>query len=389
MNVAISTTRPFHAPLLANALVSHGAAVTMYSSAPRRFFRKMDPAVRMRLVPSVLQVGMHAFHWRLSANLLHLDSAIYDHTAAMLLQPRDLFIGWATAALASGRKAKRRGAQFVLDRACPHVDFQQRVVGAEADKVGARWAPEPAWFHERQLAEYAEADTILAPSEYTRSTFPEELRKKVLKAPLLGRCNFPAEVSFERNTTFTVGVVGGQPLRKGYLYLLEAWKKLALPNAKLLIRSDFEGYPRLKELADAQPSVELIGYVPDIEDFYSKCDLFILPSIDDGFGMALFEAMAYGLPCIATTHCGSSELLTSGEDSVIVEPFSSDQLAEAILSIYKSEEFRQHIARNGRSTIQGLMPEGRSPVYEDAIGALIAQSHVESHGLPMKPLPTR
>ena len=389
MNVAISTTRPFHAPLLANALVAHGASVTMYSSAPRRFFRKMDPGVHMRLVPSILQVGMHAFHWRLSANLLHLDSAMYDHTAALLLSPDNMFIGWATAALATGRKAKQHGARFVLDRACPHVDFQQRVVGAEADKVGIKWQPEPAWFRDRQLAEYAEADTILAPSEYTRNTFPDELRPKVLKAPLLGRCNFPADVSFDRNSTFTVGVVGGQPLRKGYLYLLEAWKKLALPNAKLLIRSDFDGYPRLKELADAQPSVELIGYVPDIVDFYARCDLFILPSIDDGFGMALFEAMAYGLPCIATTHCGSSELLTSGHDSIIVQPFSSDQLADAILLLYESEDFRQQIARNGRSTIKALMPDGRSPLYDDCIGSLVASSRTESPGVDMKPLPSR
>ncbi len=389
MNVAISTTRPFHAPLLANALVAHGASVTMYSSAPRRFFRKMDPGVQMRLVPSVLQVGMHAFHWRLSANLLHLDSAMYDHTAALLLSPEDMFIGWATAALASGRKAKRRGARFVLDRACPHVDFQQHIVGAEADKVGVKWQPEPAWFRERQLAEYAEADTIIAPSEYTRQTFPDDLRHKLLKAPLLGRCNFPADISFDRNATFTVGVVGGQPLRKGYLYLLEAWKKLALPNAKLLIRSDFEGYPRLKELAEAQPSVKLIGYVPDIADFYSKCDLFILPSIDDGFGMALFEAMAYGLPCIATTHCGSSELLTSGQDSIIVEPFSSDQLAEAILLFYESEDFRQQIARQGRQKIHSLMPDGRSPLYDDAIGSLVAQSRADNRAVAMKPVPTR
>lgn len=389
MNVAISTTRPFHAPLLANAFVAHGATVTMYSSAPRRFFRKMDAGVRMRLVPSVFQVGMHALHWRLSSNMLHMDSAMYDHTAALLLNPGDMFIGWATATLASGRKAKRRGARFVLDRACPHVNFQQSVVGAEADKVGVTWKKQPAWFLERQLAEYAEADTILAPSEYTRRTFPDELRKKIVKAPLLGRCNFPAEVSYARNSTFTVGVVGGQPLRKGYLYLLEAWKKLALPNAKLVIRSDFEGYPRLKELVDAQPSVEMIGYVPVMADFYSKCDLFVLPSIDDGFGMALFEAMAHGLPCIATTNCGSSELLTSGHDSVIVEPFNSDQLADAILAFYESEDFRQQVARNGRSAIQALMPDGRSPLYDDSIGSLVAQLQADHHGFPMKPLPTR
>ena len=377
MNVAISTTRPFHAPMLANALIAHGAAITMYSSATRRFFRRMDPSVRMRLVPSLIQVGMHAFQWQLSPNLLHADSALYDHTASVLLQPQNMFIGWATASLVSGRKARRHGARFVLDRACPHVDFQQKIVGAEAAKVGAKWTPEPAWFRERQLAEYEEADTIITPSDYTRRTFPDHLQSKTIKAPLLGRCSFPEEVSYDRNPIFTVGAVGGQPLRKGYLYLLEAWKKLALPNARLVIRSDFDGYPLLQELVRSMPSVDVVGYLPDIADFYRQCDLFILPSVDDGFGMALFEAMAHGIPCIATTHCGSSELLESGIDSLIVDPFNSDQLAHALQLLFDSEEMRQYVARNGRETVHGLMSNG-SPGYTDAIGQLMHKNRQQN-----------
>jgi glycosyltransferase involved in cell wall biosynthesis len=384
MNVAISTTRPFHAPLLANALIANQASVTMYSSAPRRFFGQMDPRVRMRLVPSIFQVGMHSFHWSLSPNLLHFDSALYDHTAAMRLHPPDIFIGWATASLTSGRKAKRNGARFVLDRACPHVDFQQRIVGDEAAKVGAPWQPEPRWFCERQLAEYEEADAILAPSEYTRQTFPDHLRQKIVKAPLLGRCRFPDEVSYQRNPVFTVGTVGGEPLRKGHLYLLQAWKQLALTNAKLIIRSDFTGYPILKELARSQPSVEVVGYVPSIADFYRRCDLFVLPSVDDGFGMALYEAMSHGLPSIATTHCGSSELLVSGRDSLIIEPMNTDQLASAILSLYESEELRQQIARAGRATVRAMMRGTRSPMYEEAIGTLLSAQGPVTEGEPVQ-----
>ena len=375
MNVAISTTRPFHAPMLANALVSHQAAVTVYSSATRAYFHRMDASVRMKLVPSLLQTGMHFLRWRLPANLLHLDSAIYDHSTSYVLAPGDMFIGWATAALQSGRKARKRGASFVLDRACPHVDFQQAIVSAEAEKAGAvtgvAWQPEPAWFHERQLAEYQEADFILAPSEYTRRTFPQDLQSKIITAPLLGRCRFPDTVSFARNPTFTVGAVGGQALRKGYLYLLQAWKQLRLPNAKLLIRGDFTGYPVLQELARSQPSVEIVDYVPNIDDFYKRCDAFVLPSVDDGFGMALFEAMAHGLPCVATTNCGSSELLTTGHDSLIVDPFSSDQIAQALLSFYESEVFRQQIARNGRESIGRMIVDGNSPLYSEAIGQLL------------------
>ena len=71
---------------------------------------------------------------------------------------------------------------------------------------------------------------------------------------------------------FIVGVVGGQPLRKGYLYLLQAWKELAFPNAQLRIRTsnDYERYPLLKKLVEEQPSVSIIPYIPDINKFYAE-----------------------------------------------------------------------------------------------------------------------
>ena len=374
MRVAISTTRPFHSALLANALMRHGSAVRIYTSAPRRYFRSLDDAVEITLVPSVLQTAMHLLPLRLPSGLLHADSWLYDRSVAGFLRSSDIFIGWASASLVSGRSAQRRGAHFVLDRACPHVDFQQSILREEASKTGFHFTPEPAWFRDRQLAEYEEAERILVPSEYTRRTFPAHLQDKIIPAPLFGRCRVPDEVQLERNAVFTVGVVGGDPLRKGYLYLLQAWKRLALPHARLLIRSsaDFATFPELASLLQGMQNVEFLTYLPDINDFYRQCDVFVLPSTDDGFGMALFEAMGNGVPCIATTHCGSSELLTSGHDGLVVQPFDSHALGEALLSLYRSEELRQSVAIAGRATVANLMHDNSSPLYDQAIGLLLA-----------------
>ena len=377
MQVAVSVTRPFHSALLANALVKHGSRVRIYSSATRRYFRRLDPSVRVTLVPSLLQTAMHFAPIPVSPNLLHADSWLYDHSAAAVIRPSlspdDLFIGWATASLATARAAKRRGARFVLDRACPHVDFQQQLAEEESAKLGVPFSPQPEWFRDRQLAEYAEADHILTPSEYTRVTFPEALRGKIVKAPLFGRCTFPSQTHPARHAEFTVGVVGGDPGRKGYLYLLEAWERLALPNARLLIRSDADlaHYPALAQRLTRISNVEIVRYVPDINDFYQRCDVFVLPSVDDGFGMALFEAMANEVACIATTHCGSSELLTPGRDGIVIPPRSADLLAEALLSLHQQEGLRRTLASAGRATAAALGGNDSSPLYDAAIGTLL------------------
>jgi glycosyltransferase involved in cell wall biosynthesis len=199
------------------------------------------------------------------------------------------------------------------------------------------------------------------------------MRSKIIKAPLFGRCAFPAETHPERHPQFTVGVVGGEPVRKGYLYLLDAWERLALANARLLIRSDahFARYPALQQRLARLTNVEIVRYVPDINDFYQRCDVFVLPSVDDGFGMALFEAMANEVPCIATTHCGSSELLTPGRDGIVTPPRNADLLAEALLSLYQQEELRRTLASAARATAAALGRNDSSPLYDAAIATLL------------------
>ena len=359
--------------MLANALVKHGAKVRIYSSATRRYFRRLDASVRLTLVPSLLQTAMHFARIPTSANMMHADSWLYDHSVAAVIRPGDLFIGWASASIATARAARRRGARFVLDRACPHVDFQEKIVEEESATLGIPYRPQPAWFRDRQLAEYVEAERVLAPSEYTRATFPETLRGKILKAPLFGRCAFPTQTHPARHAEFTVGAVGGEPVRKGYVYLLKAWEQLALPNARLLIRTDADlmSYPALRERLERLSNVEIVRYVPNINSFYQRCDVFVLPSVDDGFGMALFEAMANEVPCIATTHCGSSELLTPGRDGVVIPPRNAELLAEALLALYHQEELRRAIASAGRSTATLLGSNDSSPLYDAAIQMLL------------------
>jgi glycosyltransferase involved in cell wall biosynthesis len=87
--------------------------------------------------------------------------------------------------------------------------------------------------------------------------------------------------------------------------------------------------------------------------------------------MALFEAMANELPCIATTHCGSSELLTPGRDGIVIPARNAELLAEALLSLYQQEELRRSIGSAGRATVAALGRNDSSPLYDAAIGTLL------------------
>jgi glycosyltransferase involved in cell wall biosynthesis len=306
-----------------------------------------------------------------------LDSAFFDRWAAAMLSDCDLFLGASTSSLATGKAAQRMGATFVLDRACPDIRVQQRVMVEEARKAGGRFRTNSTWFAERQVEEYEQADFILAPSEYSRRSFPEHLRNKVVLAPLYGLSQAASAPRLPRpaENPFVLGLVGGSPLRKGCLYLLQAWKELALPNAELKVRTSSEiyTYPVLKQLLAEQTNVSIIEYIQDINTFYTECDAFILPSVDDGFGMALLEALANGVPSIATRNCGASELLVDEQDCLLIDAFSVEQIKEAVLRLYESRELRERLSTGGAAAVHALQQSKAGTPYDEGIDRLIAR----------------
>jgi glycosyltransferase involved in cell wall biosynthesis len=375
MRTVIAADRPYHSAMLANAALKHSSTVEIYTSAPRRFYRGLDPSIKTRLILSPLQIAAYALKRSIPAVISRLDTALFDALVASRLGPVGLYIGWASEALSTARRAKRQGALYALDRACPHFNFQQALVQQECEVLGVPFHPQPRWWQDRQIEEYELADAILVPSKYTAETFPAHLQSRLVKAPLLGRAADPAAVRQGRNPVFTVGTVGGSPIRKGHLYLLRAWKKLALPNARLLLRSssNLSQFPALADLLRATPNVEQVDFVPDISSFYQRCDVFALPSIDDGFGMALIEAMLNGRACVTTTHCGASELLADGVEGLVIEPANEDQLAEAILRLYEDEDLREAMGAAARTRAREI---AASHLYDHAVESMMHKLEV-------------
>jgi len=142
-----------------------------------------------------------------------------------------------------------------------------------------------------------------------------------------------------------VGFVGGNVLRKGLIYLILAWQRLSLKDAVLKIKISYqqlEKIPHLLSKIRSDPSIEIVGYVKDMGMFYRECDVFCLPSIDDGFGMVVFEAIGCGLPTIVSKNAGSSEMLSNSHCCDVVEPRNVEQISEAIYKYYSDRELLEY-----------------------------------------------
>jgi len=159
------------------------------------------------------------------------------------------------------------------------------------------------------------------------------------------------------NKNFTVGFLGRLHKQKDLPTLLEAAKIIDKKNKKIRFLIGGKGQEKEKLLKitnnlNLKHTVKFIDHVNDINSFFAKIDVFVLSSIVEGHPLALLEAMASGLPCVATNVGGIPETIINGESGFIVEKSNPLHLAIRILDIANSVLLQQNMGNRGRKIIE-------------------------------------
>ena len=146
-----------------------------------------------------------------------------------------------------------------------------------------------------------------------------------------------------------IGTVGRLVLEKGYDVLVDAAEVLVKRHVpiRILIAGDGKLRPTLEgeiKRRGLEGWVRLLGYQPDVPGFLSGLDVYVQPSRSEGFGISLLEALAAGLPCVATSVGGIPEIL-DGDTGVVIPPEDAGSLAEALERLC-SPSVRSTVARN-------------------------------------------
>jgi glycosyltransferase involved in cell wall biosynthesis len=149
-----------------------------------------------------------------------------------------------------------------------------------------------------------------------------------------------------RRSKFRVLCVGQISARKGQIYLLEAWKKLKLPNAELvLIGAIAPGMERvLRQYSDIFSHIAMVPN-EDLPNHYRQADVMVLPSIEDGFSIVANEAMACGTPIIVTENNGASEVVENGKQGFVVPIRSTDEIASRLEFLYREPAAGREMGR--------------------------------------------
>jgi len=250
-------------------------------------------------------------------------------------------------------RADRMGALKVVDAPNSHPTSYYGYMQRECDIwCPGEKVPIPHWMFARMNRELERADLVLCPSTFVKDTM-------VANGVPDGKCFLnpfgvdtsvfvPRKTIPQKPRFITVGMIC---TRKGHQYLFRAFERVkrVFPDAELICvgkyRPDFRRErPRWEGTFTHYPSLPH----PELARLLADCTAFVFPSLEEGFARVISEAMAAGLPIIASYESGATTLVRDAIEGFIIPPRAPRQIADAMIRLAQDRALNQHMGEAAR-----------------------------------------
>jgi glycosyltransferase involved in cell wall biosynthesis len=267
----------------------------------------------------------------------------FDRWAGRYVRDADIYHVYNHHGLHSLRVAQRAGAITVIERASAHPRFVDHLLRDEYQKYNLPYTAVTPAVLDKHLREYQETDYIFVASEFIRRTMiAEGVPPEKLRCLPLGFAPEQFSPGPKADDIFRVVFVGAISLQKGVQYLLEGFRLADLPPARaelVLVGHAFkDAQSFLPHYSGLYRQVKFLPHSA-LPDLYRSGSVFVLPSVQDGFGMVVYEAAACGLPAIVTENVGAA--IQDGEQGFVVPIRNPAALAEKLIYFYTHPTERQ------------------------------------------------
>jgi glycosyltransferase involved in cell wall biosynthesis len=289
---------------------------------------------------------------------LLLRCNMFDSWTKKVIDDCDLFHSQDGFCLETAKLIKKRGAKFICDRGIISASYLQNLSESEYGRFGIDKRYADCYISDRVHQEHLLADVILVPTETVKNSLIEEGidGTKITVIPYGINLSFFQPIDGIKHDKFRVLFVGELSIRKGCHYLLEAWEKLKLKNAELIIIGNVEKGIR-QMLNKYKNTFRHIPYISQGEllQYYSSSDVFVFPSLAEGSARVVYEAMACKLPVIFTEMSGS--VARDQLDGFQIRAKNVDDIVEKIAFYYENRDIAKEMGISGQNWIKNFSKE--------------------------------
>jgi len=325
---------------------------------------KIRAEVNRRSYPQVAAELVRTLPWREAARLLAQRAGFSSWTrrnesplsAASVISALDRAVAqrveqngleavyaYEDGALETFRAARRRGVRTVYELPITYWKAMHQLLEEEAElcpgwaeTLPSRW--DSAEKTDRKDAELELADLILVPCGYAAGTLPEGLRSRArVEVIPYGAPDAAEHASRTRNEKLRVLYVGGLTQRKGIAYLLRAVEAMKSRVELTLIGR------RVGRCAELERALARCRYIPSLPhsqvlEEMERHDVLVFPSLTEGYGLVILEALSRGLPVITTRNTGGPEALRDGREGYLIPIRSAEAIAEKLELLDRDRE---------------------------------------------------
>lgn len=372
----------FHAFRLAEQLHRYNKLNYFITSYPYSIFQyyrpEYIPRSKFKTIPTIL-IREFVNRSQLPIDISKELNELFDFISSYRIGDPDVLVGWPGFVYRTLSRSKSNSITTVVD--ADHISYppevrddsefyslsmpsstdnlvlQKQILDEEYKKYDIKKTPVNTKVVKKELREYLAADYIVVPTQYVYDTMVNLGldESKLRKIPFgvdteLFRPNPTKQGNEEKLKILFAGQI---TLRKGVQYLLKAVDELGYEDLELRlvgnVREDIK--PLLNKYEGA---FNLINHKPhkELSSVYSESDVFVFPSLLEGFGMVVSEAMACGLPVITTKHTGGVELITPQENGFLTDIRDVDALKNHIKYFYENPDEITRMGNNARETAE-------------------------------------
>lgn len=268
----------------------------------------------------------------------------------------DAVYAYEGGALQTFRQAKRQGAAALYELPSSYWYWERDLLREEQLRNPEMSSVLPKLYDSEDHMRWKDeelllADCVFVPSQHVRLTLAGAVPDEKIRVigygapPVRRRRRIPCDSSLPLKVLF----VGRLDQRKGISYLLKAVEMLG-PDVELtLIGTTFAG----NCLVDAaRKRWRWFETVPNsrVMEIMTESDVLVLPSLSEGFGLVVTEALACGLPVIVTPNVGASDLVCDGREGFVVPVCSAEAIADRLNALYRDRELLAHLSHNAQLT---------------------------------------
>lgn len=348
----------FHAFALAKSLLALGLPVHVITNYPAFLAERFGlPSSKVTGCGSLGLIHRYAFRWNLAQRLECLNRCLHvsfsrwavQHVIKSMPAVLHVFSGVATEIYDALDTIEERPL-LLLARGSAHIREQHRDLKREAVRASFPGIDLPGpWMVRREIREYERSDNIVTLSSYARNSFlsrgyaPEKVLMLALGSDVK---QFRPERSvvdrrverLRSGAKMTVLYTGNVSLQKGIIDLIDTARKLAgQMRFRVVGNITPDAAARVEAARDV---IEFLPRVPEHElpGIYAAADVFLFPTLHDGFAAVLAQARAGCLPIVATDHCAAPDMIVDGETGWIVPTRRADLSVGRLLAMHQNRE---------------------------------------------------